>query len=130
LAGQCRELENYIERAIVLSNGRPLTPRLLALPKRGDRRLRPSGTRLDDVLNLVQQLVRIGIQSLPAEDGRLYERLVGGVERELIEQVMQICDNIQIKAATRLGINRNTLHKKLMELAPDMLADKGRSNAG
>ena len=128
--GNVRELENYIERAIVLSNGRPLTPQLLGLPKRSDRRLRPSGSRPDDVLNLIQQLVRVGIQSLPADEGRLYERLVGGVERELIEQVMQICENIQVKAATRLGINRNTLHKKLMEFSPDVLQEKERSNAG
>jgi DNA-binding protein Fis len=52
---------------------------------------------------------------VPPEQGRLYERLVGGVERELIEQVMQLCDNVQIKAAARLGINRNTLHKKWTE---------------
>ena len=28
---------------------------------------------------------------------------------------MAFCDNIQTKAAVRLGINRNTLHKKLEE---------------
>jgi two-component system response regulator AtoC len=33
----------------------------------------------------------------------------------LIAQVMAACDNVQIKAAARLGINRNTLHKKLKE---------------
>jgi DNA-binding protein Fis len=37
------------------------------------------------------------------------------VERELIAQVLVACDNVQIKAAARLGINRNTLHKKLKE---------------
>ena len=28
---------------------------------------------------------------------------------------MAACDSVQIKAAERLGINRNTLHKKLEE---------------
>ena len=37
------------------------------------------------------------------------------VERELIAQVMQSCGSVQTKAATKLGINRNTLHKKLKE---------------
>ena len=36
------------------------------------------------------------------------------MERELIAQVMA-CDNVQTKAAAKLGINRNTLHKKLKE---------------
>jgi hypothetical protein len=40
---------------------------------------------------------------------------VGQVERELIQQVLQSCDRVQIKAASRLGINRNTLHKKLSD---------------
>ena len=47
----------------------------------------------------------------------LYDRLVGGVERELIEQVLPLCDNVQVKAAARLGINRNTLHKKVESFA-------------
>ena len=47
----------------------------------------------------------------------MHERLVGGVERELIEQVLELCDQVQVKAAARLGINRNTLHKKVSEFA-------------
>jgi DNA-binding protein Fis len=66
---------------------------------------------------LIEQLVRTGIQSISSEEGRLYEKLVGGVERELIEQVLQQCDHIQVKAAARLGINRNTLHKKVSDFA-------------
>ena len=45
----------------------------------------------------------------------MYTKIVNRVERELITQVMASCDNVQIKAAARLGINRNTLHKKLKE---------------
>ena len=49
----------------------------------------------------------------------LHDRIVGRVERELIQQVLQACDRVQIKAAARLGINRNTLHKKLAEFRID-----------
>jgi DNA-binding NtrC family response regulator len=122
--GNVRELENYIERAVVMANGHPLQPEMLALPGRHERRLRPAGARSGDVLSLIQHLVRVGIQSVPAEEGNLYERLVGGIERELIEQVMQLSDNVQVKAAARLGINRNTLHKKLSEFAPEGIKEK------
>lgn len=121
--GNVRELENYIERAVVLAEGEKLTSDNLALPGRGDRRLRPAGTRAGDLQGLIQTLVRVGIQSTPAAEGKLFERLVGGVERELIEQVMQLCDNVQVKAAARLGINRNTLHKKLSEYSPESVTD-------
>jgi DNA-binding NtrC family response regulator len=116
--GNVRELENYIERAVVLADGRPLRPELLGIPGRGGRRLRPAGARSADLPGLIQQLVRAGIHSNGTEEGKLYERLVGGVERELIEQIMQLSDNVQVKAAARLGINRNTLHKKLNEFLP------------
>jgi DNA-binding NtrC family response regulator len=110
--GNVRELENCIERAVVLCDGADLRPELVK-PPGGGRRVRPAGSRAGDLGSLIQNLVRAGIQSLPADEGRLYEHLVEGVERELIEQVLLMCDNVQVKAAARLGMNRNTLHKKV-----------------
>jgi DNA-binding NtrC family response regulator len=110
--GNVRELENYLARAVVLSEGKPLVPDLITPPGRVQRRwktLRPRSS--DDLQGLIQQLVRVGIQTLP--EGALNDRIVGGVERELIEQVMAECDGTQVTAARRLGINRNTLHKKV-----------------
>jgi Nif-specific regulatory protein len=37
------------------------------------------------------------------------------LERELIEAVMRECGGTKVTAALRLGINRNTLHKKWEE---------------
>jgi DNA-binding NtrC family response regulator len=113
--GNVRELESYIVRALVLSNGQPLTPQTLTPPGKGARRLRPAHARGNDVPSLIVQLVRAGIQTVPHGEASLYQVLVGGVERELIAQVLEECDHVQIKAAARLGINRNTLHKKLGE---------------
>jgi DNA-binding protein Fis len=45
----------------------------------------------------------------------LHSRVVDCVEKELIAQVLNLCNNIQTKTAARLGINRNTLHKKLKD---------------
>jgi Nif-specific regulatory protein len=112
--GNVRELENLMERALVLANGGLLRPELLATPGRGMRRgLTPRGRPANDLPGLIAQLVRLGIQTLPEEE--LHERLVGTVERELIEEVLRRCSGVQVKAARWLGINRNTLHKKVSE---------------
>lgn len=111
--GNVRELENYMARAVVLAGGGPLRSDLLGPPGQVDRPWRPLRPKNGggDFQGLIQQLVRLGVETLP--DGELDRRIVGGVERELIEHVLQECDQIQVKAAARLGINRNTLHKKV-----------------
>ncbi len=48
----------------------------------------------------------------------------------MIAQVMAACDNVQIKAAERLGINRNTLHKKLKEYGLEKPGGPMEENAG
>jgi transcriptional regulator with GAF, ATPase, and Fis domain len=111
--GNVRELENYVERAVVLATGRSLTADMLVPPGRSERRWRPLKARGGDLLGLIQQLVRLGVGTLP--EGSLHKQIVDRVERELIEQVLQICDDVQVKAARWLGINRNTLHKKADE---------------
>ncbi len=77
--------------------------------------LRSSRPRTEDVPGLIQQLVKVGTQSAPPNGKKLYKHLVGGLERALIEHVIRLCDGVQVKAAEKLGINRNTLHKKLEE---------------
>lgn len=112
--GNVRELENCIERGVVLSNGQPISPALLGAPGNGERRLKAGKARGgNDIASLIQNLVRVGLQTVPPDEGDLFDRLVKGLERELIEQVLQSCDQVQVKAAAWLGINRNTLHKKL-----------------
>src|SRR5215211_7868035 len=114
--GNVRELENTIERLVVLSDGKTLPAGLLRFgrPKYSLRNRKP---RTDDVPGLVRRLIEVGIRAAPPDGSKLYDYLVGGVERELIEQVMRQCDDVKVTAADRLGINRNTLHKKLEQYA-------------
>jgi transcriptional regulator with PAS, ATPase and Fis domain len=124
--GNVRELENTVERLIVLSNGRSVPGDLLRFGK-PRYVLRSSKPRSDDVPSLIQQLVRMGVQ-VPLPNGRkLYDHLVGGLERALIEEVMRLCNRVQVKAADQLGINRNTLHKKLEQFERDDQIDKSSS---
>ncbi|NIL96527.1 MAG: AAA domain-containing protein [Planctomycetales bacterium] len=112
--GNVRELQNYIERAVVLADGDELTPELLPPELFGSERPVRRGRRVD-LETLTQEVVQEGLATAGADDDNLHARIVRRIERELIAQVMAHCDNVQIKAANRLGINRNTLHKKLKE---------------
>lgn len=47
--------------------------------------------------------------------GDLWQRVISDVERTLISQVYSDCDGVKTRAAARLGIDRNTLHKKLRQ---------------
>lgn len=49
------------------------------------------------------------------EPDGMYNMLVKAVEKPLLEVVMQRADHNQSKAAEWLGLNRNTLRKKLVE---------------
>jgi DNA-binding NtrC family response regulator len=115
--GNVRELQNYVERAVILGTGSELIVEYLPPQLRGQAAPRLSRPRASDVdlTTLCAELVRQGIGNAGPLANDLYGRIVGRVERELIQQVLQSCDRVQIKAASRLGINRNTLHKKLSE---------------
>jgi two-component system response regulator AtoC len=119
--GNVRELQNYVERAVILGTGpelrvEHLPPQLRGKPLPRPIRPRAGGT---DLTALCADLVRQGVSTAGPVANDLYDRIVRQVERELIEQVLQSCDRVQIKAASRLGINRNTLHKKLSEYRLD-----------
>jgi len=49
------------------------------------------------------------------EPDRMYDMMVRVVEKPLLEVVMQQAEHNQSRAAEWLGLNRNTLRKKLVE---------------
>ena len=49
------------------------------------------------------------------EPNAMYEMILGVVEKPLLEVVMKQADNNQSRAAEWLGINRNTLRRKLLD---------------
>src|SRR5688572_11824120 len=114
--GNVRELQNYIERAVVMAEGDELTCELLppvVLGQKAPRAIRAG--RAADLEGLTQELVQQGLLAAGPQEDNLHMKVVNRVERELIVQVMAACESVQTKAAAKLGINRNTLHKKLKE---------------
>lgn len=112
--GNVRELQNYVERAIVLADSDELTCGLLpacVLEKGPLPNKRPLAAA--NLETLACEVVQQGLAEAGADEDSLHKKVVNRVERELIAQVMTSCDNVQTKAAAKLGINRNTLYKKL-----------------
>ncbi len=113
--GNVRELENYVERAVALGGNDGVYFEALVPGSQGERRLRPIHTRENNFPKLVEQLVETALRLWPDEND-LRDRVVGAVEQEVIEQVLHLTGNVHIKAAERLGINRNTLQKKVAQM--------------
>jgi transcriptional regulator with GAF, ATPase, and Fis domain len=113
--GNVRELENYVERSVVLAQDRGVDFDALVPGSGSQRRLQSNKSKAPDLAAQTQALVHTALQVMPDGSGDVHARLLGEIERELIEQVMHQTNGVLVKAAARLGINRNTLHKKLSE---------------
>jgi transcriptional regulator with PAS, ATPase and Fis domain len=113
--GNVRELQNYVERAVVMADGDELTVDLLPDAVLGRKRPGAADRKGADLESLTYELIEQGVRTAGPGEDSLHAKIVNRVERELIAQVMLECNNVQTKAAARLGINRNTLHKKLKE---------------
>lgn len=124
--GNVRELQNYIERAVILARGDEIGMELLphaVLGRKGPR----LGSRRRTVESIARDFVDAVLAQADPEAGDIYDRMVEQLEREMLAQVLERCRGIQIKAAAWLGMNRNTLHKKLRQYG---LAEfKGREDA-
>lgn len=66
-----------------------------------------------DARALIQEMLQRQLDLAGPEAEDLFDRIVLDVERQLITQVFDDCERVKTRAAARLGIDRNTLHKKL-----------------
>lgn len=112
--GNVRELENYVERAVVLGQPGVVNLEALVPGAHGERRLRASHLRGDSLDAQIDRLIVTAVD-LWGDEPNLRDRLVQKVERALIEHVLEANNHVIIKAAAKLGINRNTLQKKIAE---------------
>lgn len=62
----------------------------------------------------VREYVKTGIHT--GKEGGIHDFVIGKVERALIGLILEEEKGNQVRAAKRLGINRNTLRKKIKDL--------------
>ena len=119
--GNVRELENLVRRLAVLYAEDTIGEEVIALELEQARAPTPAGdaARADDSLG--GAIERHIDRYFRAHDGALpppgiYDRLIREVERPLIARALAATRGNQLKAADVLGLNRNTLRKKIRDL--------------
>lgn len=119
--GNVRELQNYIERAVVMAETDELSVDLLPPSMTDQQGATGSDFSREPVLDnadfesLTREVIVRGLGEAGEDGEGVHGMIVERVEKELIAQVLAACGGVQIKAAAKLGMNRNTLHKKIKE---------------
>ncbi len=124
--GNIRELENFIRRLSALRSEDTLTPDVIdeelqslkpiPVTRRSDL---PAGGLSEAVERHLADYFGSFGKSLPPPN--LYDRILADVERPLFIAALAATHGNQIKAADLLGINRNTLRKRIRELDIEVL---------
>jgi len=101
--GNIRELENVIERAVLLCRVQMIEVGNL-----------PSFLMdIEEVPDIHISKWIEGFIKNPACNGKLYERIIGHIEKELITRSLIFNNRNKVKTSDFLGINRNTLRSKM-----------------
>ena len=113
--GNVRELRNFIYRLALLTreesvDAAALVPHLAAIT-------RPDGNT--EGTAGIGNAVKRWLESERPVSGTVYDRALAAFERPLFMEVLKVTGGNQLRAAQLLGINRNTLRKRLSELAID-----------
>ncbi len=108
--GNVRELRNVIQRATLMARREIIAP--------DDIHIIATETYNDND-NALEEAIARALAAYLQDTGQqntiddLYNQTLCALERPLLKRVMAMADGNQLKAARILGINRNTLHKKL-----------------
>ncbi len=112
--GNVRELENMMRRVAVLARDERIDADEIRVMLGG---VTPTVAAIGDAgidAAIRARIARLAIEEPAAlDDGTLYDRIIAEVERPLIEALLARHGQNQLRAARALGINRNTLRKRL-----------------
>lgn len=129
--GNVRELQNAVKRAFLMSRSSVLEKQdFLFLAKGASREEMIKELSLEEIIDWkLNELMRI-LQSGEMTD--VYDFVISQVERPLIKKILIMTDGNQIKASKILGLNRNTLRKKIagFKLQAKEFKNKGKRKNG
>jgi len=111
--GNVRELENVVQRAMVMATSGVILPEHLPIgPVSAAASVAIDATLEEIIERKLMECVR-GLREHTSAN--LYDLMIGLVEKPLLRAVLRETGGNQVRAAQILGINRNTLRKKLTE---------------
>jgi two-component system nitrogen regulation response regulator GlnG len=111
--GNVRELENVVQRAMVMATAGVVLPEHLPIgPVSAAASVAVDATLEEIIERKLLECVR-GLREHAS--AHLYDLMIGLVEKPLLRAVLRETGGNQVRAAQILGINRNTLRKKLTE---------------
>ena len=121
--GNVRELENAIKRAVILSNDPLLTAQDFGglNPASAQSSAVSQETSLEALVDMKLRSSLSGVEKL--DKGEIHSMVLEQVERPLIRFILEKTRWNQVKTADILGINRNTLRKKISELGIELKRD-------
>ncbi len=118
--GNVRELENLMRRLAALTPQEVITADIVAaeLSDRPEEASEDFGGGPANLGQAVERHIRNMLagssDGIPTRD--VYDQVIAEVERPLIRMTLAATRGNQIKAAEMLGLNRNTLRKKIKDL--------------
>ena len=124
--GNVRELENLIRRVCALYGEDLITARIVERELQEPAVIQPGDEGPVTLSTLVERHLTSYFADQP--DGvppvGLYDRVLEEVERPLIHLALSATRGNQVRAAEILGLNRNTLRKKIQDLGVDLTRGK------
>lgn len=113
--GNVRELENVIKKIMVLSPDRIISKKILTEEINFNKQEKGK-LELNEVDQTINDQIEKLLETMDTNSKDIYSKIINRFEKQLIEILLKKSQGNKKKTAEILGINRNTLSKKIREL--------------